>query len=626
MADTPENVEGLIFGTEKDRRYTQDSPILPDVWLEYAKTPNEPVDLLLTPHRDMSAGQLAKAIRNRLSLEPKKHKRKEGSPEIAFAQGSVVARLYFKELIRVVLPMTPWWQRYVWKGTGTYLRRFDKDSDAKQLLAEALEVFANEESEDRLPLSPDLLWMARIVGAIAGMTKGTKKKGEGAEPSTPAKTVDQIKRLIADLKVPEKDEEQLVWLVGRNREATTAVKKSTLAIKADAARLLFKVSCAKLTWAVIDSGIDATHPAFRARDRDGSLFDDPFELDGARWLNRTRVVKTYDFNRIRNLLNPDNLTKEKLREKIPDIGEAQWTRVEDLLDGLQRSLQTGRDVDWVLLEPFLEVEHSEPDYKEPQHTHGTHVAGILAGDWEKPDGQEGPPLQGVCPDLKLYDLRVLDDNGEGTEFSIIAALQFLRYLNAHHDYIVVHGANLSLSIKHDVTNYACGRTPVCDECERVVNNGVVVVAAAGNLGTVKYRIDTGFLEGYNAMSVTDPGNAESVITVGATHRNRPHTYGVSYFSSRGPTGDGRTKPDLVAPGEKITAPIPGEAKGRKDGTSMAAPHVSGAAAMLMARHSEFIGEANEIKRILCETATDLGRERFFQGSGMLDVLRALQSV
>ncbi len=77
MADTPENFEGLIFGTENDRRYTQDSPILPDVWLEYAKTPNEPVDLLLTPHRDMSAGQLANAIRNRLSLEPKKHKRKE---------------------------------------------------------------------------------------------------------------------------------------------------------------------------------------------------------------------------------------------------------------------------------------------------------------------------------------------------------------------------------------------------------------------------------------------------------------------------------------------------------------------------------------------------------------------
>jgi subtilisin family serine protease len=117
-----------------------------------------------------------------------------------------------------------------------------------------------------------------------------------------------------------------------------------------------------------------------------------------------------------------------------------------------------------------------------------------------------------------------------------------------------------------------------------------------------------------------------VITVGATHRNHPFSYGVSYFSSRGPTGDGRAKPDLVAPGEKITASIPGDGIDTLDGTSMAAPHVSGAAAMLMARYEELIGDPVRIKNILCKTATDLGRERFFQGYGMLDVLRALQSV
>ena len=59
---------------------------------------------------------------------------------------------------------------------------------------------------------------------------------------------------------------------------------------------------------------------------------------------------------------------------------------------------------------------------------------------------------------------------------------------------------------------------------------------------------------------------------------------------------------------------------------MAAPHVSGAAAMLMARYGEFIGQPRRIKRILCESATDLGRETYFQGHGMLDVLRALQSI
>jgi subtilisin family serine protease len=63
-----------------------------------------------------------------------------------------------------------------------------------------------------------------------------------------------------------------------------------------------------------------------------------------------------------------------------------------------------------------------------------------------------------------------------------------------------------------------------------------------------------------------------------------------------------------------------------DGTSMAAPHVSGAAALLMSRHRELIGQPRRVKEILCASATDLGRERRFQGAGLVDVLRALQSV
>jgi hypothetical protein len=232
----------------------------------------------------------------------------------------------------------------------------------------------------------------------------------------------------------------------------------------------------------------------------------------------------------------------------------------------------------------------------------------------------------MCPTLSIYDFRVLDARGLGDEFTVMAALQFIRYLNASRDQMVIHGANLSLSLRHDVANYACGRTPVCDECDRVVSSGVVVVAAAGNDGYMRFSTPSGESEGYRAISISDPGNAESVITVGSTHRFQPHTYGVSYFSSRGPTGDGRNKPDIVAPGEKITAPVSSDGVRTKDGTSMAAPHVSGAAALLMARHRELIGRPLRVKQVLCSSATDLGRERYFQGSGMVDVLRALQAI
>jgi subtilisin family serine protease len=285
---------------------------------------------------------------------------------------------------------------------------------------------------------------------------------------------------------------------------------------------------------------------------------------------------------------------------------------------LAEDAENQRPVDWDVVEELVTI--AKPDT--PRSVHGTHVAGIIGAD-AKGTGY----ASGMCPDIQLYDFRVLSKTLEDTEFAIIAALQFIRYINEQHTYITIHGANLSLSIPHSVRNYACGHTPVCNECERLVDSGVAVVAAAGNHGYQRFETKDGIYEGYAAFSITDPGNADGVITVGSTHPNAPHTYGVSFFSSRGPTGDGRLKPDLVAPGERIQAPFPGNNEwGSESGTSMAAPHVSGAAAMLMARYPELIGQPRRIKQILCASATDLGRERSFQGHGMLDVLRAFQSI
>jgi subtilisin family serine protease len=234
-------------------------------------------------------------------------------------------------------------------------------------------------------------------------------------------------------------------------------------------------------------------------------------------------------------------------------------------------------------------------------------------------------LQGVCPDINLYDLRVVGQDRIATEFAIVAAIEFVQYLNqrAGRNGTVIHGVNISLSIPHKVRSYGCGATPVCVAADRLSASGVVVVAAAGNRGWNEEEAGFGT---FVFCSITDPGNAQQVITVGSTHGAKPHTYGVSFFSSRGPTGDGRLKPDLVAPGEKIQGPIRGEVLSQLDGTSMAAPFVSGAAAMILARHRELIGNPARVKDLLLKSATDLGRERYFQGCGLVDVLRALQSI
>ncbi len=232
----------------------------------------------------------------------------------------------------------------------------------------------------------------------------------------------------------------------------------------------------------------------------------------------------------------------------------------------------------------------------------------------------------ACPHISLYDLRVFDDRGKGDEFSILCAIEFVGWLNRDRKNPVVHGVNLSLALAHDVDSFACGQTPICEACNHLCGAGTVVVVAAGNTGFEGGPEKQSLGTGYRPISITDPGNAESVITVGSTHRRDPHLYGVSYFSARGPTGDGRRKPDILAPGEKITSTTRDGGSQRMDGTSMAAPHVAGAAALLMARHPELIGQPIRIKKILMETATDLNREASFQGAGLVDVLRALQSV
>jgi len=170
---------------------------------------------------------------------------------------------------------------------------------------------------------------------------------------------------------------------------------------------------------------------------------------------------------------------------------------------------------------------------------------------------------------------------------------------------------------------------------------VVVVVAAGNTGYGRFSSTERQTNVGLTMTINDPGNAARAITVGSTHRTAPHTYGVSYFSSKGPTGDGRLKPDLLAPGERITSCSTGDnavrhsAAGRPagtavytedTGTSFAAPHVSGVIASFLSVRQEFVAQPEVVKDLFIRTATSLGRERYFEGAGLVDLMRALQAV
>ena len=287
---------------------------------------------------------------------------------------------------------------------------------------------------------------------------------------------------------------------------------SCATVKADAARRSFDATGRGITWAVLDSGIDEHHHHFS---RYGTLKGDVA-----------------------------NLHRDFTKPGEPALGDA-------------------------LVDKF---------------GHGTHVAGIIAGglptrmprgsnlkvvervfDPARPetpkvqDRDVSPPemLAGIARATKLVSLKVLDDRGDGRSMNVVRALEYVRKdINGYGKLLRVHGVNLSLGYEFDPKWFACGQSPICAEVDRLVRSGVVVVVAAGNTG---YGSLTALARQTNVgltMTINDPGNAALAITVGATHRDMPHTYGVSYFSSKGPTGDGRLKPDLVAPGERITSAPP----------------------------------------------------------------------
>ncbi|MFI1890323.1 S8 family peptidase [Streptomyces jumonjinensis] len=245
-----------------------------------------------------------------------------------------------------------------------------------------------------------------------------------------------------------------------------------------------------------------------------------------------------------------------------------------------------------------EKNFSESEDAKDRDGHGTHVASTIAGTGAKSGGTH----KGVAPGAKILNGKVLDDYGSGMDSGIIAGM----------DWAVEQGA--------DVINMSLGGkdTPEIDPLEAHVNKltaekGVLFAIAAGNSGP-------------GAGSVGSPGTADAALTVGAVDDKNE----LADFSSVGPrSGGGAVKPDVTAPGVDITAAAAaGTGSGSPEGyvsmsgTSMAAPHVAGAAALLKEQHPSW--KAEQLKAVLTASTEDGGYTAFQQGTGRIAVDQAIK--
>ncbi|MEU9604720.1 S8 family peptidase [Streptomyces sp. NPDC048057] len=305
----------------------------------------------------------------------------------------------------------------------------------------------------------------------------------------------------------------------------------------------------------------------------------------------------------------DGIKKASLDTTAAQIGApAAWQRSYDGTGVTVAVLDTGVDA----AHPDLKgrvvgaANFSTSPGTEDRHGHGTHVASTAAGT----GARSGGVYKGVAPGAKLLNAKVLSDFGSGSDSGIMAGI----------DWAVAQGAdvvNLSLGGSDSV-----GTDPVEAQVNALsAQKGVLFAIAAGNSGP-------------DARTLGSPGAADAALTVGAVDGDDR----LADFSSRGPRlGDSAVKPDVTAPGVDVTAASAagsaiGQAVGQRpegyvtlSGTSMATPHVAGAAALLKQQHPDW--KAAELKSALVGSAVPGSYPAPEQGTGRIAVDRAVaQSV
>src|SRR6185369_11147053 len=234
-------------------------------------------------------------------------------------------------------------------------------------------------------------------------------------------------------------------------EVTKLTTVSISTVKADAARNAFGAFGSSIIWAVMDSGIDGAHPHFDEH-RNLELPPPPDPLQHR------------DFTALNNV--PFSADDDPSIEDLFVVGDNEKPLVDEF-------------------------------------GHGTHVAGIIAGELrrtpntklfattmhrdenrvvKREQAELESDISGMAPRCKLVSIKVLDQDGKGNASNLIAAIQWIQEINGHGRRVRIHGVNMSVGYEYDPEWFACGQSPLCVEVERLVKSGVVVVVAAGNTG------------------------------------------------------------------------------------------------------------------------------------------------
>ncbi len=233
------------------------------------------------------------------------------------------------------------------------------------------------------------------------------------------------------------------------------------------------------------------------------------------------------------------------------------------------------------------------------NSHGTHVAGILAGNGFSSNGG----ICGVAPESDIIALKILDKNGSGDKSALLAACHWL--LDNHKKYNI-NIVNISVGSETEDCNEE--KNEITSALEALWNENISLVVSAGNNGP-------------GPGTITFPGTCKNVITVGSDSRIITGRKSSAY-SGEGPTKCNINKPDLIAPGTNIIS-CHNKYNGYtvKSGTSMSTPIASGAIALFLEKYPN--ASNSTIKKALTDSATNLGLPLSKQGAGLLNIIKLL---